>query len=107
MLISVLALEAAEGGGAAAGGFPRRSDGAGPAVQTGLRGAAVSGSVAVAARVARRAGAGVVVDPVYAGGAVCARVPGALVHVDLAAQARETGAAAAHPEVTVNHTVSA
>lgn len=103
--ISVLALGAAVGGGAAAGGFPRRSVGAGPTVEAGLRRAAVCVSVAVAARVTRRAGAGVVIDPVYAGGAVGARVPGALVNVDLTAQSRETGAAAAQPEVTLNHTV--
>lgn len=59
---------------------------AGPAVEAGLRGTAVCGFVTVAAGVPRGAGAGVGVNAVDAGGAVCTRVPGTLVDVDLTAQ---------------------
>lgn len=76
-------------GGADAGRLAFGSSGAGPAVQAGLRGTAVHGVVAVAARVPRGAGAGVAVDAVYAGGAVCAGVPGTLVDIDLTAQTCE------------------
>lgn len=65
------------------------TSGAGPTVQAGLRGTAVCWLVTVAACVPWGAGAGVVVDAVYAGGAVRARVPGAFVDVDLATQTRE------------------
>lgn len=80
---------------------------AGPTVQAGLRGAAIHRLVAVAARGARGADAFVVADAVLAGGAVRAGVPGALVDVDLTAQARETRPTAAQPPVTVDHAVSA
>lgn len=62
---------------------------AGSTVQAGLRGTAVCWPVTVTPCVPCRAGAGVVVDAVYAGGAVCAGVPGTLINVDLTAQTRE------------------
>lgn len=65
------------------------SSGAGPSVQAGQRGTAVCRLVTLAACVPWRAGAGVVVDAVYAGGTVCAGVTGTLVDVDLAAQSGE------------------
>lgn len=65
------------------------SGGAGPTVQAGLCGTAVRWLVAVAACVPRGAGAGVVIDAVYTGGAVCTRVPGTFIDVDLAARACE------------------
>lgn len=65
------------------------SNGAGPSVQAGLRGTAVCWLVAVTARVPWRAGAGVVIDAVYAGGAIGTGVPGTLVDVDFTAQTRE------------------
>ncbi len=76
-------------GGADAGGLAFGSNAAGPSIEAWLRGTAVCWLVAVAARVPRGAGAGVAVDAVYAGGAVCAGVPGTLVDVDLAAQTSE------------------
>lgn len=76
-------------GRADAAGLAFRSNGAGPTVQAGLRGTAVCWLVTVAACVPWGAGAGVVVDAVDAGGAVCAGVPGTLVDVDLTAQTRE------------------
>lgn len=83
------------------------SCGAGPAVQAGSGGAAIGRLVAVAACVARRADAGVVIDAVPAGGAIRAGVPGTLIDVDLAARACETRTTAAEPQVTVNHTMAA
>lgn len=68
------------------GGCSFGCSGAGASVQAGVRGAAVCGLVTMAAGVPRRAGAGVVIDAVNAGGAVCTGTPGALVDVDLAAQ---------------------
>lgn len=84
-----LALKAAVMVRAGAGGLAFCSSGAGSAVQAGMRGTAACWLVAVAACVPWRTGAGVVVDAVYAGGAVCAGVPGTLVDVDLAAQTCE------------------
>lgn len=75
--------------GADAGGLAFGSSGAGPTVQAGPRGTAVCWLFAVAACVPRGACAGVVIDAVYAGGAVRAGVPGTLVDVDLTAQSRE------------------
>lgn len=62
------------------------SGGAGPSIQAGLRGTAVCGLVTVAACVAWRAGAGIIIDAVYAGGAVCTGGPSTLIDVDLTAQ---------------------
>lgn len=80
---------------------------AGAAVEAGPRGAAVRRPVAVAARVARRAGAGVVVDAVHAGGAVGAGAPGALVDVDLAVGTSEAREAAALRAAAAHHAVAA
>lgn len=93
-------------GRADAGRLAFGSSGAGPTVKAGLRGTEVCWLVAVAACVPWRAVAGIGVDAVYAGGAVGAGVPGALVDVDLAAQTCEAGATAAQSEVTVDHTMS-
>lgn len=76
-------------GRADAGRLAFGSSGAGPTVQAALRDTAVGWPVAVAACVPWRAGAGVVADAVYAGGAVCTGVPGTLVDVDLTAQTCE------------------
>lgn len=75
--------------GAEAGRLAFGSDAAGPAVEAGLRGTAVCGLVTVAASVPGGAGTGVVVKAIDAGGAVCTRVPGTLVDVDLTAQSCE------------------
>lgn len=83
-----------------------RSRGASPAVEAWLRGTAVRWSVAVATRVPRGAGAGVVVDTVDAGGAVGAGVPGTFVNVALTAEASEARAAAAHLTVPVAHAMA-
>lgn len=90
MLTVELALRAAVMGGADAGGLAFGSCGASPPIEAGLRSTVVCGLVAVAACIPKRTGAGVVVDAIYAGGAICAGVCGALVDVDLAAQSRET-----------------
>lgn len=76
-------------GRADAGRLAFCSNGAGSTVQAGLRGTVVCWLVAVAACEPWGAGAGVVIDAVYAGGAVCAGVPGTLVDVDLTAQTCE------------------
>lgn len=83
-----------------------RSGGASPAVEARLRGTVVRWSVAVATRVPWGAGAGVVVDAVDAGGAVCAGVPGAFVNVALTAETSEARATAAHLTVPVAHTMA-
>lgn len=93
-------------GGADAGRLAFGSNGAGPSIHAGPRGTAVCGLVAVAACVPWGAGAGVVIDAVYAGGAVCTGVPGTLVDIDLTAQSCEARATAAHSEVAMAHTVS-
>lgn len=72
-------------GRADAGRLAVGSGGASPSVQAGLRGTAVCRSITVAACVSWGAGAAVVADAVYAGGAVGAGVRGTLVDVDLAA----------------------
>lgn len=75
--------------GADAGKLAFGSNDAGPSVHAGPRDAAVCGLVTVAACVPWGAGAGVVIDAVYAGGAVGAGVPGTLVDIDLTAQSCE------------------
>lgn len=92
-------------GWAEACGLALRSDRAGSSIEAWLRGTAVHGPVAVPAHVAWRASAGVVVNPVHAGGAVCTRVAGALVNVDLTANPREARPAATHSDVTLDHAV--
>lgn len=104
--ITGLALGTAEMGGADADGLAFGSDGAGPSVEAGLRGTVVCRPVAVAACVPWRAGAGIVIDAVYAGGAVCTGVAGALIDVDLTAQSGEAWATAAQSEVTVDHAMA-
>lgn len=101
-----LALGAAVMGRADAGRLAFCSNGAGPAVQTRLWGTAVCWLVTVAAGVPWGAGTRVVVDAVDAGGAVCARVPGTFVDIDLTAQTCEARAAAAQSHVTVEHTMA-
>lgn len=86
--------------------LPSGSSGAGASVQAGLRGAAVCRFVAVAACVPWRAGASVVVDTIYAGGAVCTGATGTLVDVGLAAQSCEAWSAVAQSEVTLDHTMT-
>lgn len=76
-------------GRADAGRLAFGCSGAGPTVQAGLGDTAVCWLFAVAACVPWGAGAGVVVDAVNAGGAVCTRAPGTLVDVDLTAQTCE------------------
>lgn len=76
-------------GRADAGRLAFCSRGAGATIQAGLRGAVVCWLLTVAACVSWGAGAGVVVDTVYAGGAIGARVPGTLIDVDLTAQTCE------------------
>lgn len=100
-----LALEASVLGVADAGRLAFVSSGTGPSIQTGLRGTVVCRLVTVAARVPRRTGAGVVVDAIYAGGAVGTRVSCALVDVDLTAQSCEAWATAAQPEVIMDNAV--
>lgn len=84
-----LALGAAVMGRADASGLAFGSNCAGPTVKAGCRGTAVCGPVAVAACVPWGAGAGVVINAIYAGGAVRTWVLGALVDVDLTAQSCE------------------
>lgn len=88
-------------GRADAGRLALQSHGADPTVETGLRGTTVCGLVAVAACVPRGANAGVVIKAVYAGGAVCTRVSGTFIDVDLTAQPCEALATAAQSCVTV------
>lgn len=76
--------------GAVAHGLTISSDGAGPAIETRSGATDVDRLFTVASRVARRAGAAVVIHAVDAGGAIRTRVPGALVDVDLAAWSSET-----------------
>lgn len=80
------------------------SAGAATPVKTGANRALVEDFVAVASAVAGGTDAGVVVDSVLAGAAVEAGVAGALVNVDFTSLASESGAAAAHPHATVDHT---
>lgn len=87
--IDGLALGATVLSGADAERLAFGSSGARPTIQAGLRGAVVCRLVTVAACVPRRTGAGVVVDAVYAGGAVFAGVSGTLIDVDLTAQSCE------------------
>lgn len=84
-----LALGAAVMGGADTGRLAFGSSGAGATVQAGLKGTAVRQLVTVAACVPGGTGAGVAVDAVNAGGAVCTRAPGTLIDVDLAAESCE------------------
>lgn len=76
-------------GGTDAGRLAFGSNGTGPTIQAGLRGTAVCRLVAVATCVPWGAGAAVVIDTVYAGGAVCTGVAGTLVDVDFTAQTCE------------------
>lgn len=92
-------------GWAEACGLALRSDCAGASIEARLRGTAVQRPVAVPAHVAWRARAGVVVNPVHAGGAVCTWVAGALVDVDLTAHPCEAQPTAAHSDVTLDHAV--
>lgn len=82
------------------------SNGAGASVQAGLRDAAVCRFVAVVACVPWRAGASVVIDTIYAGGAICTWATGTLVDVRFAALSCEACTTVAQSEVTVDHTMS-
>lgn len=73
---------------------------AGPAVLAGHEAAGVGAVVAVLAREAERARAGVVVDAVHAGPGVLAGAAGTVVYVDFATGAFEARAASAHESVT-------